>query len=108
MIPRPRPRALDRADKQRADASLYQRNRKLALARDGHACRVCGAQFRLETHHVSPRSSFGPKRLAEKHELLTGNVLRAIATTPEGADGDVLILKYDDAAGDYVTWKDAV
>jgi 5-methylcytosine-specific restriction endonuclease McrA len=124
MIPRPRPRALDRQARKRDEERLYRQQREIALQRDGRRCRICGAGGYVETHHVTPRSHFGSKAVVDKHDagnlltvcggasgchdMLTGNVLKAYATTPAGAAGAVLVLRYDDAAGDYVTWREAV
>jgi 5-methylcytosine-specific restriction endonuclease McrA len=43
------------ADKELKDR-LYRMNRRLALKRDGHHCRICGATERFECHHIKPRS----------------------------------------------------
>lgn len=93
---------------------MYQKNRKIALARDHHACRICGAGGMLETHHVQRRSKFGIKCMVAKHhpsnlmavckkchKLLTGNVITAVATTALGTNGPVLFTHCDgDSFGD--------
>ncbi len=97
--------------------------RKLAISRDAGHCRICGSSRLLETHHVEPRSAFGPKRMADKHDktnlltvcggpdgchtMLTGKLFKAQATTDKGTDGPVRIEKYDDSEGGYVVWKRA-
>lgn len=121
MISKGRPHALVRRDRQRQDDAAYRAARTQALARDGHRCRVCGAGYGIETHHVTPRSAFGPNRMTAKHHidnlftcchdchsLITGHVLRVICQTVRGASGTVLVERYSDEAGGYVTWKDAV
>lgn len=119
-IPKPRPRALVKADRSKGEDKLYRQSRLAALARDKHCCRICGAGGYLETHHVARRSAFGVKRVAEKHAIsnlysvcrdchkqLTGNVLKAVATTTQGTNGPVLITKWDDRTCGFVTYRKA-
>lgn len=115
--PKARPRALTKADRSRSDAALYLKNRKIALARDKHVCRVCGGAG-WQTHHVERRSHYGSKRVLEKHDpsnlltvcdechgLFTGNALKAVSTTTQGTNGPVLLTKWDDRAGGFVTFR---
>jgi hypothetical protein len=117
-IPKLRPRLLDRRDSKRNEDAYFKEQRALAFARDGNRCRVCGAGFRLEPHHVERRSHFGPKRVVEKHhksnlytccsechELFTGNVLKAVSLTAKGTDGPVQITRYSDAEQDWTIFK---
>ena len=120
LYPKSRPKALDKAERKRAEESLYARNRKLALARDSRHCRICGSGGYVETHHVERRSAFGPKRLLEKHDVanlltvcadcheqLTKHILRAVATTADGTNGPVQITKFCDEEQGYVVVRDA-
>jgi 5-methylcytosine-specific restriction endonuclease McrA len=119
MLRKARPKALDRSDRKAAELRYYKSQRAIAMTRDGHHCRICGGIHQLETHHVQPRSHFGPKRVQHKHDamnlltvchdchvLLTGNVLRAYATTDKGAGGPVKIWKYSDSEGGYIVYRE--
>lgn len=127
-FPKSRPRALDAQDRKRTEEALYRKNRQIALTRDGRRCRICGADGYLETHHVARRSAFGAKRVLEKHDpsnllsvcagvrrdgviachdLLTKNVLKAVSLTDRGTNGPVLVTKWDDREGGYVTFRKA-
>ena len=121
MISKPRPKALDRLDRKRAESATYRTARAKALARDKGMCRVCGASYGLETHHVVPRSHHGIKQVAAKHAVenlicvcktchgfITGNILKLVCLTPKGASGKVRVDKYDDSTGGYVTFREAV
>jgi 5-methylcytosine-specific restriction endonuclease McrA len=106
--PKPQPRALTKRTTKAQEARTYRDVRQAVLARDRFMCRLCGGQTRLETHHVTPRSSFGPKRVTDKHAArnlialcqachndVTGHVLRLVALTADGADGPVRAERWD-------------
>jgi 5-methylcytosine-specific restriction endonuclease McrA len=59
--PKPRPSALDRADRKRQQEREWDRLRAEARARDHYLCRVCG-------HYVTP-GAIDPAHRAEVHHL---------------------------------------
>src|SRR4051794_30137229 len=68
-----------KACQQASHKGLFAKTRKQALARDGHACTLCGECHGLEVHHIQPRSKGGSHTLenlityCKYHHLLAHN-----------------------------------
>lgn len=121
-LAKPRPRALDKRDRQKAEDALYRKASAAAKKRDGGRCRCCGSDRAVESHHVERRSSFGTKYVEAKHSrrnLLTlcggpegchtlekGKVLKVVVHDDEqGTDGFVTIFKWSDAHRDFLVFR---
>lgn len=59
MFPKPRPRVLEKRDRQRDTEALERAVRAAVQTRDGHRCRCCGRRDSLHLHHLTYRSKGG-------------------------------------------------
>lgn len=113
-FPKPRPKALDKKERARAETRYEDAQWAIAKERDHGRCRICGDVRFLTKHHMKPRSSFGPKRVEHKHHHsnllsccivchgdVTGHILEVVPDTEEGTNGTVTIRKYDNIGGGY-------
>lgn len=115
LFPKPMPEAVRRQERRLDEAAEYKRNALIARRRDGSRCRICGAHFGLETHHVKPRSL--NRRSRDKHAVnrlltvcgpvldpktchaqLTAKTLKIYPNTDQGTDDTVLVEKWDKAS----------
>lgn len=121
------PKLLAKRAKQLAEDAYYRDQQAIRKKKDNYRCRICGSDGYSETHHVERRSSFGPKEVLKKHhhanlltvcagpgrragkischDQLTGNVMKAVSTTARGTNGPVLVTKFDEKEGGFVTFR---
>jgi len=89
MLPKPRPRRLEKRDAARERALAWKRLRLRAFARDGFKCRVCRTRPPYDAHHILARSLGGKDEL---HNLLS------VCRVPchEDIHGHVVTLRWTD------------
>lgn len=86
LLPKPRPRLLDKRAEKQAAKSNYARVRRVVLDRDRHRCRACGSSHGLDVHHVVMRSLGGSDEASNLIALCRG--------CHESVHGHVLILRW--------------
>lgn len=108
---KPAPVAIERDEQRKGRENEYRRNAKIARARDGNRCRLCGDHRNLECHHVVPRSLAGRKdrdrvdRLLTLchscHEETTKHIIK-LYPGPKGANGLIRVERYSKPHRDWL------